>query len=254
MEKTMNRQDEIRNILSIREKMSINALAEHFKVTGATIRSDIRDMESRNEITRSNGVVSLLRPYVMNLNVKEKIFINAEQKEKIGKAAASMILDRDSIIMTSGTTMEAMARHLVAKNQLNVVTASVSVAMTLSQKEGIETYMLGGKIISSSMSVRNNYTLQGLESVAATKLFIGCDGFDISAGVFTTTLEEASMTKIMMKKAGQVILLSDSTKLGKVGFGHICDMTDIDILITDDDLPVKSRDLLENLGVHVEIV
>lgn len=250
----MNRQEEIRNLLSIREKMSINALAEHFKVTGATIRSDIRDMESRNEISRNSGIVALVRPYVTNLNVKEKIFINAERKEKIAAFAALMINDHDSIIVTSGTTIEAMARHIESKEQCNIVTPSISVALTLAQKDNNDIYILGGKVQTTSLSVRNNYSLFGLENVSASKLFFSCDGFDISTGVITATLEEAELTKAMIEKSAQVILLADSSKLGKTGFGHICNMSDIDILITDDDLPVKARDMIESLGVHVEIV
>lgn len=249
-----NRQEEIRNLLSIREKMSINALAEYFGVTGATVRADIRDMESRQEISRSNGVVSLLRPYVINLDVKEKIFINAEQKENIGAFAAGMIQNLDSIIMTSGTTVEAMARHVSPHGALNVVTPSVSVALTLAQKGGIDIYTLGGKIQTSSLSVRNNYSLLGLENVSATKMFLSCDGFDISTGVITATHEEAVLTRAMMKVSREIILLADSTKVGKTGFGHICDLKDIDILVTDSDISEKMRQRIEDLGVHVEIV
>jgi len=254
MNKIEDRQKEIRNLLSIKEKMSISALAEYFNVTGATIRTDIRDMERRQEITRSNGMVSLTRPYVMNLNVKEKIFINAEQKEKIGAHAASMIRERDSIILTSGTTIEALARHISPTDQTNVLTASISVALTLVQNGLTDIYLLGGRIQITSLSVRSKYSLQGLENVHATKLFLSCDGFDVSTGVVTATLEEAALTKEMMKVADQVILLADSSKLGKTGFGHICNLKDVDILITDDDIPQKTREVIEDLGIHVEIV
>lgn len=254
MNKIEDRQKEIRNLLSVKEKMSINALAEYFNVTGATIRTDIRDMERRQEITRSNGIVSLTRPYVTNLNVKEKIFINAEQKEKIGACAASTIREHDSIILTSGTTIEAFARHIDHAEKVNILTASISVALTLAQKGYTDIYILGGKIQTTSLSVRNKYSIYGLENVHATKLFISCDGFDVSTGVVTATLEEATLTKEMMKVADQIILLADSSKLGKTGFGHICNLKDVDILITDDDIPQKTREIIENLGIHVEIV
>lgn len=253
MDKIKNRQEEIKELLSIRDKMSVDAIAEHFKVTGATIRADIRDMEKRQEVTRSHGIVSLIRPFVLDLNVKEKIFINTEQKNKIGILAAAMIQDHDSIIITSGTTMEAMARHVASKGELNVVTPSISIALTLAQKENIDVFTLGGKIQKTSMSVRNHYSMLGLENVMASKLFMSCDGFDISTGVITAMQEEAILTKAMMHASNQVILLADSTKLGKTGFGRICDMKDIDILITDSDIPEKTREQLEQMGVYVEI-
>ena len=253
MDKMKNRREEIRNLLSVKETMSIKALSEYFSVTGATIRADIREMERHNEISRSNGMVSLMRPYVVNLNVKEKIFINAEQKERIGACAAAMIQDGDSIIVTSGTTIESLARHITSKGELNVVTPSISVALSLTQKDNINIYALGGKVQKTSLSVRNDYSLKGLENVCASKLFMSCDGFDFSTGVITATQEEAALTKAMMKVSGQVILLADSTKLGKTGFGRICELKEIDILITDENLPEKAREKMERLGVHVEI-
>lgn len=252
MNKIKDRQEEIKNLLSIKEEMSVAALAEHFNVTGATIRTDLREMEARNEISRSKGLVSLVRPHVVNLSVKEKIFINAEQKNKIGAFAASMVQNRDFIIMTSGTTIEAMARQITPKEHLDVVTPSVSVALTLAQKSGVDIYTLGGKLQTTSLSVRDSYSLLGLENVFASKLFLSCDGFDISTGVITATIEEARLTKAMMNVSNQIILLADSSKLGKTGLGHICDIKDIDILVTDSDIPERTRETLENMGVHVE--
>lgn len=254
MKKSKERQQEIKYLLSTKEYMSILELAEQLSVTGATIRSDIRDMESRNEISRNNGIVSLLRPLVLDLSIKEKIFINAEKKERIGSFAAGMVNNRDSILLTSGTTIEAMTRHIVSKGELYVTTASISVALSLAQKEGIDIYVLGGKLVRSSLSVRSLYSLKGLENVYASKLFLSCDGFDLGAGVITATQEEARLYNAMMEKAGQIILLADSSKLGKTGFGYICPIKDIDVLVTDDDLPEKTRASLEEIGVRVIIV
>lgn len=252
MNKSKNRQEEIKSLLSIREELSVNALADYFNVTGATIRADLRDMEARNEISRSKGTVSLTKQFVINLSVNEKIFINAEQKKRIGGFAASMIQVRDFILMTSGTTIESMARQIVPTEHLSVVTPSVSVALTLAQKNKTEVYILGGKVQSTSLSVRDNYSLSGLENVSASKLFFSCDGFDLGTGVITAAIEEAALTKAMMRASHKIILLADSSKLGKTGQGHICDIKDVDLLITDSDLPERTREQIESLGVRVE--
>ena len=237
MNKVQERRQAICDLLSTVESISVETLAERLQVTGATIRADLRDLESRHEIYRSHGQVSLVRPHITDLDIREKIFINAEQKNRIGAAAAAMIGKNDAILMTSGSTIDAMARQVEAKESLHVVTPSVGVALALSQKPG----------------VRDNYTIEGLKHVSCTKLFLSCDGLDLHSGVITAFIEEARLTRAMMGAAGKVILLADSSKIGKTGYGKICDLSDIDILVTDDGIPDAVRRKFEAAGVGVVI-
>jgi DeoR family transcriptional regulator of aga operon len=251
MNKVQERRQAICDLLSTVESISVETLAERLQVTGATIRSDLRDMESRREIYRSHGQVSLVRPHITDLDIREKIFINAEQKNRIGAAAAAMIGKNDAILMTSGSTIDAMARQVEAKESLHVVTPSVGVALALSQKPGVEVMILGGTLVRKSLSVRDNYTIEGLKHVSCTKLFLSCDGLDLHSGVITAFIEEARLTRAMMGAAGKVILLADSSKIGKTGYGKICDLRDVDILITDDGIPDAVRRKFEAAGVSV---
>lgn len=254
MNKAQIRQEEIRNLLNIKEKISTEYLAEYFSVTTATIRSDIRDMEERGEVNRRKGMVSLARPFVVDVATKEKIFVNASQKNRIATRAAQMVMPGDFVMMTSGTTIEAMASQMQPKANLEVITPSIVVAFILAQKGGISINILGGKLQLSSMSVRDNYSLKGLDNIYCSKLFLSCDGFDLATGVFTATIEEARLTQMMMDASHQTILLADSTKLMKTSLGRICKIQDIDILITDSDIPEKTRQRLEEAGIRVEIV
>ena len=88
MSKFQDRQAEIRNLLSTSERISVEELASRLEVTGATVRKDLREMEARHEVSRSRGMVSLVRPHIVDQDVQDKIFINAEQKNAIGAAAA----------------------------------------------------------------------------------------------------------------------------------------------------------------------
>lgn len=253
MGKIENRQSDIRNILSTVENMSVEALAERLLVTGATIRKDLKDMEARHEVSRSRGLVSLVRPHIVDLDVQDKIFINAESKNAIGTMAAALIRENDSIMMTSGTTIEAMARHVVAKGYLNVLTPSMAVALTLTQKKGVEVFVLGGHLNHNSLSVRDEYSIRGLDNTSCTKLFLSCDGLDFNSGVMTAMLEEARLTAHMIAVAPTTILLADSSKVGMTGFGKICRLKDIDMLITDPGMPEGVRHRLELEGIRVII-
>jgi len=237
--------------LALKGFIKVQDIADSLGVTGATIRKDLRTLESQHLIYRNHGSASPVKQKVVDMPVHEKAEINASQKKRIALAAAGMITEDDSIIMTSGTTIEAMAHHLKAKGSLNVVTPSIRVGVTLSEKDGVEVMMLGGKLVKNSLSVRDTYTLDGIRNIKCSKLFVSCDGFDLDAGVTTAFVEEARVTNAMMDAATQVILLADSSKYGKVGFGKICDFGRIDILITDSGIPEGVKSSIEASGVRV---
>lgn len=253
MEKVEKRQNEIRNILGTVDKLSVEELAERLHVTGATIRSDLRNMESRHEIYRSHGLVSLVRIHIQEQDIQDKIFINAEDKNTIGTEAAKLVAENDTLLMTSGTTIEAMARHIRPQGNLTVVTPSVSVALTMAHAKNVDVYMLGGHLHHNSLSTKDEYTLRGLENVTCNKMFLSCDGLDFGSGVVTATIEEARLTARMMASASRIILLADSSKFGKVGLGRICKISNIDVLVTDAGISESMLKRIEEAGVTVVI-
>lgn len=237
--------------LSKNSFIRVQDIADKLHVTGATIRKDFRILESQHLIYRNHGSASPVKQKVIDLSVQEKAAIHSTEKKKIAIAASKLIAEDDSIIMTSGTTIEAMAHHLMPKKRLNVVTPSIRVGVTLSEKENVEVIMLGGRLVKNSLSVRDTYTLEGLKNIKCSKLFLSCDGFDIDSGISTAFIEEARVTNAMMDAANCVILLADSSKAGKIGFGKICDFSRIDIFITDSSLSKSIRSQIEAQGVKV---
>ena len=228
-------------------------LAEKLKVTAATIRKDLTMLESRNLLHRTHGSASPVRSNVVDLPVQEKSSLNADKKLAIAMAACGLIEEEDSILLTSGSTIEAFARAIEPKGMLNVVTPSLRVGIFLSEKENINIMMLGGMLVVKSLSVRDSYTEEGLKNIRCNKAFFSCDGFDFDGGVTTAFVAEARVTNSMLNVASEVILLADSTKLGKNGFGKICDMSRVDTLITDSGLPQSMRKKFEDEGVRVII-
>ncbi len=253
MKKVEQRQKAIKDLLSTTEFLTVESLAQTLCVTGATIRKDLREMESRYEIYRSRGLVSLARPRIIDKSINEKIFIHADEKKYIGAAAAAMIGENDAVLITSGSTIDAMARQIEANGSLSVVTTSIGVALALSQKPDVEVVILGGRLVKNSLSVRDSYSIQGLKNISCTKLFFSCDGLDVGSGVITAFVEEARMTAAMMSAATRRILLADSSKIGKTGLGKICDISDVDVLITDPGIPWSVRQEFEKMGVSVVI-
>lgn len=231
----------------------VTDISEQLGVSGATIRKDLRILESQHLLYRNHGSASLMTPKVVDLPVQEKSRINSEQKLRIARMADSMINDDDSLILTSGSTIESLALAMSSHGHLNVVTPSIRVGVYLSEKENVDIMMLGGRLVVKSLSVRDSYSQEGLRYVNCSKMFFSCDGLDIEAGVTTAFVEEARITSCMMDVASQIILLVDSSKIGKSGYGKICDLNRIDVMITDSGIPDTVKERIEELGVQVLI-
>ena len=228
-------------------------LARSLGVSVVTIRKDLKTLEEKNLLHRTHGSASPSKSNVVDLPVQEKSEINSEKKAAIARAANELIEEGDSILLTSGSTIEAFAKVLTPKGLLNVVTPSIRVGIYLSEKENVDIMMLGGRLIVKSLSVRDAYTEEGLKYVRCSKAFFSCDGFDVDGGITTAFEAEARVTNSMLNVASEVVLLADSSKLGKSGFGRICDISRIDVLITDNALPQALRERFEDEGVKVII-
>ncbi|MBQ7268809.1 MAG: DeoR/GlpR transcriptional regulator [Bacteroidales bacterium] len=249
-----DRQKLILSELKQKGYVRVQDLAGSLGVTGATLRSDLRILESQHLLQRNHGSAFPIKQKVIDLPVQEKSSIRAAEKQRIALAAANMVGEDDAIIMTSGTTIETLAQNIKAKGILNVVTPSIRVGVFLSEHNDINILMLGGHLIKNSLSVRDTYTLEGLKNITCSKLFFSCDGFDLEAGVTTAFVEEARMTNAMMDTACQAILLADSSKCRKIGFGKICDFARVNTLITDTGLAPDIKKQIENAGVKVVAV
>ncbi|MGB5464335.1 MAG: DeoR/GlpR family DNA-binding transcription regulator [Aureibaculum sp.] len=229
-------------------------LCKILDVSAVTIRKDLRLLEEKGLLFRTHGGASLENPYINEKAINEKEKISVEEKKGIAQAAAELIDENDSIMLASGTTVQALAKYIKPKNKLTVITPSLYVGLYLINHKNIEILQLGGYIRQSSASVIGNYAVQILENVSCSKLFLGVDGIDLEYGLSTTNLEEAQLNKKMLTSAQKTIVLADSSKFGKKSFARICGLDQIDIIITDKGVPSPIIKKLEALGVKVKIV
>ena len=233
--------------------VSVQELSEELKVSLPTVRNDLRVLENQNLLVRSHGSASKIVPSVLDISINVKAAKNIDKKNKIAQAAQQLIKPDDAIILASGSTVTAFAKILQSNNFINVVTPSLGIALLLNEKENIEVMVLGGKMYKNSVSVRGEYAAYGLKNINCNKLFIGCDGINKETGITCATIEEAKLTNEMMSAAQKTIILADSSKFGCRGFGKICKMEDIDIIITDDGISQEMKEDLEQTGVQIII-
>ena len=235
-------------------KVSALELSELFNVSTVTIRKDLKLLEERQLLYRSHGTAIPFNPYITTRPITEKENILVDEKRAIATLAATTVESSDYIIIASGTTLIELARQIQNVERLTVITASLNTALLLATIPNVEVIQLGGVIRKSSFSVIGPIAERMLSEFSCNKLFLGVDGIDLDYGLTTTNSMEASLNQEMIKAAQKIIVLADSSKFGKKGFGRICGLEDVDVIITDKGIDPKYKEKLIDLGVDVKVV
>ena len=228
-------------------------LAEKLKVSPVTIRKDLTTLEEKKLLYRTHGSAIQINPYINDRHVQEKEKLYTEEKRQIGMEAAKLITPNDSILIASGTTVHAFAREIRAQEHLTVITAALKVTNILAQQKEIDIIQLGGFVRNSSLSVVGSYAEEMLSNFSCSKLFMGVDGIDLNYGLTTTNVMEAQLNRAMMNASQKTIVLADSSKFGRRGFGKICDLDNIEQIITDDKINPSILENLREKGIEVTI-
>ncbi|NML39435.1 DeoR/GlpR transcriptional regulator [Chitinophaga sp. G-6-1-13] len=238
------------------EKGYVNVvdLCKELDVSGVTIRKDLKLLEDKALLFRSHGGASVNNPYTNDKPVNEKEKLRSEEKNNIGLAAAALIAPNDAIIIASGTSVLALAKNIHPKGHLTVITGALNVALELIRIPDVEVIQLGGQLRTSSSSVTGPYAEKILEDFSCSKLFLGVDGIDLEFGLTTSNIMEAHLNQKMIATVQKIIVLADSTKFGKRGFGRICGLEDVDEVITDTAISPHLVKAMEDMGIKVTIV
>ena len=245
-------------ILSELEKegyVKVTDLSERLGVSTVTIRKDLTELENKKMLFRSHGSVSLFSSLISDdrhIDEKEKIMV--DEKLRIAESANRLLERNDRIIIASGTTVLAFANKINFTEPLTVITASVKISLSLCYRQNIEVIQLGGSMRRSSASVIGPDAENFLNELTCNKLFIGIDGLDMDFGLTTSNIGEAHLNQVMIRAAQKVIVLADSSKFGKRGFGKICNLNQVHQIITDANAPSNAVQMIREKGIEVTLV
>lgn len=254
MSTLVERHQHILDVLKKKGSVQVVDLCKELNVSSVTIRKDLQFLEDKIQLFRTHGGATLTNPYIGDRPVIEKVYLQSAEKEKIGQYAATLIESNDCILIASGTTVFYLAKNLMPKGGLTVITAALNVAMEIAYHPGIEVIQLGGVMRKTSSSVTGVYAEKILEDFSCSKLFLGVDGIDLEFGLTTTNMMEAQLNRKMIAASRKTIVLADSSKFGKRGFGKICELDDIEQIITDSKISPHTVTELEAKGIEVTVL
>lgn len=218
--------------------VSVEALSNELQVSHVTVRRDLDTLEAQGLLRRTHGgAVSIeplfYEPFRNDRSFQAQVEKFADEKRRIGRAAAGLIKKGDIIALTPGTTTTEVVRGLPLNHEITVVTSTVNVAMELSKRKDLDVYVTGGHLHGEWFSLVGPAAAQSLSRVMIHVLFVGADGIDAKAGVSCFDPEEAQLNATMVKHARKKVVVVDHSKFGIVAGWRICSTDEIDVLVTD---------------------
>lgn len=251
---TLDRRAKIIEKLETTGQVKVLELSIEFNVSDVTIRNDLAQLEEKGLLIRSRG--GAMKPQRVGIDYKlfEKSKRNLKEKQAIGKKAAELLNEGDTIIIDSGSTAMEVAKNLSRFENITVITNALNIASQLAAYDKIKMIMLGGMLRHNSLSLIGPIAETSLKNYYCDKLIIGVDGIDSQYGISTPNIEEAQLNRLMIDISKEVIIITDSSKFLRRSFAFIAPMTDVDIVITDTNIPKEELQRLENLGVKVILV
>jgi DeoR/GlpR family transcriptional regulator of sugar metabolism len=234
------RQEHIARIVEEHGRARVSDLATQFAVSGVTIRKDLLALESAGRLVRTHGGAIALDRNRPELSFEIRERLQADEKVRIGAAAASLVHDGESIVMDASTTALSVARNLKGHgrfSQLTVLTNGLRIASELAGHPGITVLMLGGRVRWEALSVVGQLGDGLFKRINVQKAFLGAAGFTIESGLADATEEEAQIKRSMVTAAREVIAIVDHTKWERAAFATFCETGEIDVVLTDDLAP-----------------
>jgi DeoR family transcriptional regulator, fructose operon transcriptional repressor len=238
----------LRSLIRQRGVIGIELMCRELKVSAATIRRDLDELERAGAIQRVHGGAVNVEGRLEEPLFEDKSGLAVLEKRRIAKAALSFIEPGDTIYLDGGSTVLELARLLRDRSNLTVLTSSLHAAIELSGR-GPRLLLIGGELRRLSQSLVGPLTRLTLKELHLDKAFMGTMGFSLKEGLTTTDSNEAFTKELVLGQARQVIVMADGSKAGKVWFACAGRWEQVDALIVD--RPIEFARELSVKGVRV---
>ncbi|UZX01631.1 DeoR/GlpR transcriptional regulator [Arthrobacter sp. CDRTa11] len=259
------RQQQIAELVAGSGRVSVNLLAERFRITTETVRRDLATLESAGTIRRVHGgAVAADRFSTTEESIKERAIKRPDQKMRIAQAALALVprTSSGSILIDGGTTTEVLADLLSRRTavepsgagiELVVITHAVPIAAKLSSTPGIALEILGGRVRGLTQAAVGQATVDAARRIRPDIAFIGTNGIHARFGLSTPDPEEAAVKAAFVHSARRIVVLADSSKLDAETLVQFASLKDLDTLITDSEPSPELAAALAEAGVDVVI-
>jgi len=245
------RQQQILSLLTREGRLSVAEIVEQFSISEATARRDLDSLASQGKAQRVHGGVIAVEQAPPELPILERKGEQADEKIRIGRAAASLVADKETVFLGSGTTVLEVARNLKDRKNLTVITNSLPVLSILAGIKEITVISLGGMLRESELSFIGHITEQALNEIRADKVIMGTRSVSLEHGLTNDYLQETLTDRAILKVGREVIIVADHSKVNRVSTALLALLESMHTFVTDSKADRKFVQALKRHGIRV---
>jgi DeoR/GlpR family transcriptional regulator of sugar metabolism len=249
------RRQQIVDLVYKQGSTTVSELCALFDVSDMTIRRDLRELDRDGLLRRVHGgaVSNLGRSYEPPFQTRSMHLVEA--KQAIGRIAAQLIKDGDSLALDVGTTTLEIARNMGNRHNLTIITGSLPIANEIcsshSLTSSVRLILTGGIVRAGELSMTGDIAEETYRRLHVDKAFIGVGGVSLESGLTEYNLEDAVVKRALIRYAQQRIVVADGSKLGRTAFASVAPLSMVDILVTDPNAPPEIVAALESMDIDV---
>ena len=229
--------------------VTVETLAERFGVTLQTVRRDVKLLSDAGLLARFHGGVRLPGSTTENIAYRQRQALNDVAKRRIAQAVAAQVPEGCSLILNIGTTVEAIARALLQRRGLRVITNNLNVAAILSDNPDCEVIVAGGLVRSRDRGIIGETTVEFMAQFRVDIGLIGISGIEADGTLRDFDYREVKVAQAIMRASRQVWLAADHSKFNRPAMVEVGRLHQVDRLFTDSEPPAAFQALLTEAGV-----
>jgi DeoR family transcriptional regulator, aga operon transcriptional repressor len=233
----IDRQQQILLLLQQQQRVSVQALCDQFRISEATARRDLDTLATQGKVERVHGGAILITRAPPELPILERQGEQADEKQHIGRAAAALVQDNETVFLGSGSTVLEVARALHERRGLTVITNSLPIINLLTHETDLTLVSLGGMLRHSELSFIGHITEQALAEVRADKVIIGTHAISLEQGLTNDYLPETMTDRAILRVGRELIVVADHTKFESISAALLAPIERIHTLVTDHQTP-----------------
>ncbi|MBD0349227.1 MAG: DeoR/GlpR transcriptional regulator [Thermoleophilia bacterium] len=241
-------------LLETRDSVQVAELSETFAVSEVTVRNDLAELARQGLVARVRGGVRALQPAQSELGFDLRLRIEADRKQAIARAAASMVDEGEAVALDSSTTAYYLALELRSKREVVVVTNGLLIAAALADAPGITVLVTGGMLRLSAMSLVGDLGLDVLRSARINKGFLGARGLSLERGLMDLNPDEVRIKQEMADACERVVGIFDGTKWQRSALLSFVAADRVDAIVTDRSAPADEVQAWRSRGTDVVVV
>ena len=248
------RHERIIKLINTNRMVKVTELMKEFDVSIETVRRDLELLEKKGYLKRVYGGAIPNSPKGVEPSYTSREVSHLTEKTAIAEKVLELVEDRDTVVIDLGTTTLEAAKKLVSKEGLTVLTNSLPIATELIANESFKIFLLGGQLRNRELATSGALSVDFLSHFRVDKAIIGPGGITAKNGITDYHFEEAQVRKKMIDIADTVIAVADYSKIGVSAFTQVCELNEVDIIVTDWNVSQKALQELRTEKNQVIVV